>query len=569
MNNILTIEELRKGYINNQHTPYEVCSEIIKRAELYKNMNIWIVPPSMELMNAYIDELKDKNIADYPLWGIPFAIKDNIDLENVPTTAGCESYKYIPGKNAYVVEKLINAGAIPVGKTNLDQFATGLVGTRSLYGETHNSIKPELISGGSSSGSAVAVAMGLAAFSLGTDTAGSGRVPAALNNIVGLKPTVGAWSTNGVVPACRSLDCVTVFANTIKDTEIVDSIAKGYDDECPWSKIIKPTEKKLPEKICIPKEPLKFYGKYEDKYRKSWNNAIDKIKKMGIPIEFIDYDVFSEAAAILYDGPWIAERWAALGGFIKNCNMEYMVPVTEKILKSGNKSELKADDVFKAIHRLAEIKCHVRKLLKNSVLVMPTCGGTFTIDDVNASPIETNSLMGLYTNHCNLLDLSAFAFRSGFADDGVPFGLTSFALAENDSINMAFAQYYEDFDKYTLIGVCGLHMRGYPFEPVLKENGGVYLKDAFTAECYSMYKLPMKPERPGLVYDEKNGKCINIEIWKVPVKNLGKFLITIPAPLGLGKIKLYDGSSIVGFICEGYISESAENITDLKSWKNI
>lgn len=569
MESILTIENLRNGYINKSYTPYDVCKEIVKRANDSESMNIWIVPPSMEIMSEYIDALEDKDINDYPLWGIPFAIKDNIDLKDIPTTAGCEGYKYIPDKSAFVVKLLIDAGAIPVGKANLDQFATGLVGTRSLYGATHNALKPELISGGSSSGSAVAVAMGMAAFSLGTDTAGSGRVPAALNNIVGFKPTVGAWSTNGVVPACKSLDCVTVFANTIKDTEIVDSIARVYDINCPWSKPVKKTEKKLPVKICLPQEELRFYGNYADEYKERWNNAVEKIKKSGIEVEYIDYSLFSEAASILYDGPWIAERWAALGEFIENCNPEDMVPVTEKILKSGNKPELKADDAFKAMHRLAEIKCYVKKVLKDAVLIMPTCGGTFTIDEVNESPIETNSLMGLYTNHCNLLDLSAFAFRAGFASESIPFGLTSFALAENDGLNMEFAQYFEDMDKYALIGVCGLHMKGYQLSHKLIELGGEYLKDAVTAPCYAMYKLLMVPERPGLVYDEKNGNNIDIEIWRIPIKNIGKFLIDIPAPLGLGKINLSDNSSIIGFICEGYVADKAENITYLKSWRNV
>lgn len=228
----LTITWIRNSYQSGELTPAELMEEVIKRCEKNSESNVWITKPSMELMKPYIDGLSDKKIEDYPLWGIPFAIKDNIDLKNIKTTAACEEYSYIPDESAFVVQKLIDAGAIPVGKTNLDQFATGLVGTRSPYGEVHNSLDQALISGGSSSGSSVAVALGEVAFSLGTDTAGSGRVPAALNCIVGYKPSLGAWSTKGVVPACASLDCVTVFANNLSDAEIVNNVARAFDDEC-------------------------------------------------------------------------------------------------------------------------------------------------------------------------------------------------------------------------------------------------------------------------------------------------------------------------------------------------
>lgn len=262
----LSLKWINQAYDNNELTPYELVDEILKRAEENKDKNIWIVAPSRELMEKYISKLPPRS-EDKPLWGIPFAIKDNIDLEGVPTTAACPEYSYMPKKSAFVVQKLIDTGAFPVGKTNLDQFATGLVGTRSPYGEVHNAYDDKMISGGSSSGSAVSVALGMAAFSLGTDTAGSGRVPAMLNTLVGFKPSLGAWSTSGVVPACASLDCVTVFANSLEDTETVNQYAKDYDTECVWSKEYEDKGKKLPEKIYLPLEEPTFFGDNADVHK--------------------------------------------------------------------------------------------------------------------------------------------------------------------------------------------------------------------------------------------------------------------------------------------------------------
>jgi allophanate hydrolase len=362
-------------------------------------MNIWIAPPTMDQISIYLDRLKTMDPAIFPLWGIPFAIKDNIDLKGVATTAGCPEFAYLPTEHAVIVNRMINAGAIPLGKTNLDQFATGLVGTRSPYGETHNSLRKEMISGGSSSGSAVAVACGQAAFAFGTDTAGSGRVPAALNNLVGYKPSLGAWPTKGVVPACASLDCVTVFTHSLEESLIVDAVARGVDHTDPWSKSYAQPHPRLPKKIYLPKEPLDFYGPYAKEYSNAWSMAIERVKKMNLMIEYIDYDLFSQAAAILYEGPWVAERWADLGHFIDS-HTGAAFPVTEQILRSGADEKHNAVAVFQAMHRLQEIKMITKNLLENAVMVMPTCGGTWTRDQVRLNPIGTNSDMGRYTNHC-------------------------------------------------------------------------------------------------------------------------------------------------------------------------
>lgn len=568
----LTISYLRKGYASGDFTPEEICLEIVKRANETKDMNIWIQPPEMEKIQKYLETLKDKNPKTARLWGIPFAIKDNIDLAGVETSAGCETYAYLPEESATTVKLLIEQGAIPVGKTNLDQFATGLVGTRSLYGEVHNALKEEMISGGSSSGSAVCVAMGQAAFALGTDTAGSGRVPAALNDLVGFKPSLGAWSTKGVVPACASLDCVTVFAHTLEDARAVDLVERSYDTECPWSKEFAPLQKKVPEKICIPDKELTFFGPYAKAYKEKWESVIKNLERLGIPIESIDYSIFSEAAAILYDGPWIAERWAALGEFVEKNQGKTMVSVTEKILRSGYKEDLKADSVFKAMHRLAEIKCQVKKILKNSVLLMPTSGGTYTREQVDADPIQTNNNMGLYTNHCNLLDLCAVDFQTGFAAEDIPFGVTGFALSGQEGLPMELAKLYQlmNMQKTDMVelAVCGLHMRGLPLEYQLLELGAQFVEEAETAPYYKLIKLPTKPAKPGLIKSTENGKKIQVEVWKIPKSNLGEFLGKISAPLGLGRIQL-EKKEVLGFVCEGYMEHIGEDISELGSWRKI
>lgn len=555
----LTIQWLKNSYENGSVTPLEVAEHIIKKTEEYREYHIWITEPQLEKMKTYIDKLpKDRN--KLPLWGIPFAIKDNIDLENVPTTAACEEFSYLPKQSATVVEKLIQAGAIPVGKTNLDQFATGLVGTRSPYGEVHNAYHPELISGGSSSGSAVAVALGMAAFSLGTDTAGSGRVPAALNCLVGYKPSVGAWSSKGVVPACASLDCVTVFANTLADAQSVNLAARGFDEECCWSRELPVPEYKLPKKICLAKNGIEFYGAFADVYEKKWNRAVERIKKSGIEVEYIDYTMFRKAASILYDGPWVAERWKDLGEFVESHEGK-VFPVTETILRSGGKEERTAAGVFQAIHELQEYKAKARSILKDAVLIMPTAGGTFTREEVRQNPIETNSKMGLYTNHCNLLDLSAIAVPEKIDDTEIPFGITIFALSDAEDLLLGMADKFLKSETTTL-AVCGLHKKGFPLEYQLIQLGAFYTESTKTAAKYKLYQFSSAPKKPGMYYDQENGKEIEVDLYEIPVSAMGYFMGKIRKPLGIGHVELADGRVVKGFLCEEYSTKEAEDITE-------
>jgi len=435
----ITVKNLHKEYKTGTLTPTKLVESIIEQTKKEKNFNIWICPPEMVNIKSYIDNLGEMDLEKKPLWGIPFAIKDNIDLVGYPTTAGCPDYAYEVKENATVVDRLIKAGAIPLGKTNLDQFATGLVGTRSPYGECHNSINEELISGGSSSGSAVSVALGQAVFSLGTDTAGSGRVPASLNNLIGYKPTVGAWPSKGVVPACASLDCVTVFANNMEDIELVDSVARGYDSTDKWSKKIERKENSLPERIIYPNNEIDFYGPFKDEYKTAWEDSLKMIKTSGIEVAAEDTDFYQKAALLLYGGPCVAERWSDLGEFVSK-NAESVFPVTRTILESGNRPDYTAEYLYQTLHKLKEYKLMSDNLVGNGVLVFPTCAGTYSRDEVRSNPINTNSDMGKYTNHCNLLDMCAIAVPTCIMSNNKPFGVTLFAKAENEHLLMGLAK---------------------------------------------------------------------------------------------------------------------------------
>ncbi|MCM3628573.1 allophanate hydrolase [Paenibacillus glycanilyticus] len=567
----MTISSLREGYLNGTLTPEHVIQVIIERAESDKEKHIWITAPSLSFIQRYLDRLNQLDRAELPLWGIPFAVKDNIDVACMPTTAGCEEFSYLPAEHAAVVERLVEAGAIPVGKSNLDQFATGLVGTRSPYGETHNALRPELISGGSSSGSAVAVALGHAVFSLGTDTAGSGRVPAALHNLVGLKPSVGAWPSKGVVPACESLDCVTVFAHNLEDAILVDQAVRGIQPDDPWSKEISAGERKLPAKLLLPEGPLTFYGPFADGYRKAWEKSVRQLEAMKLPVQYVSIDLFQSAAALLYEGPWVAERWSALGSFIE-ANPGATFPVTEKVLRNATKPEFDAASVFTALHKLQGYKLEAKKLFRDAVLVMPTAGGTWTREQVAKDPVATNSAMGLYTNHCNLLDLSALAVPSGEAAADLPFGITLFAGSGEEGMLFELAETIraareQEREPSTLVAVCGLHMRGLPLERQMLEHGAVFVREDRTSPAYKLMKLQTVPPKPGLLKLPQGGASIEVEVWEMPLAAFGSFTAAIPAPLGIGKVELADGTIVPGFICEAYGTVGAEDITSYGGWR--
>lgn len=560
----LDIPFLSNGYKLKRFTPKDVCEEILKRVQENRDMNIWITEPNMEHMMKYVTALEEKDIDDLPLWGIPFAVKDNIDVEDFVTTAACPKYAYNATENAVTVQRLIDSGAIPIGKTNLDQFATGLVGTRSPYGEVHNSLNPKLISGGSSSGSAVAVAMGQCAFSLGTDTAGSGRVPAALNNLVGYKSSVGAWPTKGLVPACASLDVITVFAHSSEEVFAVDNVARGYCLDDIWSKEYPQIVSESPKKIFLSKDSLEFYGDYKEQYKKAFDNAVERLKKLDIEIEYIDYEIFRESAKILYESTYVAERWADLHEFVE-ANPDEVFPVTREILAGASNEKFDAKAVFKDLHKLQEYRAKARQILHDGILVMPTCGGTWSIEQVNANPIKTNSDMGKYTNHCNLLDLAAIAIPMGFADENIPFGITAFSLSNQESMLKGFSEGLKKIQTVE-IAVCGLHMRGFALEYQLVELGAKYSRTDKTSNEYKMFKH--SSGKPCLV-KSLDGCNIEVEVWDISLDKLGEFLRNIPEPLGLGEICLEDNTKVIGFISQGSELPYGEDISRLGGWRYI
>jgi allophanate hydrolase len=420
----LSIAHLQTAYRTGELTPASLVKQLAALIQEDDGNPIWIRALSLDEMLVYAKQLEAKSPDSLPLYGIPFAIKDNIDLVGIPTTAACAEYAYIPTESATVVQRLIDAGAIPVGKTNLDQFATGLVGTRSPYGACQNSIDPKYISGGSSAGSAVSVALGMASFSLGTDTAGSGRVPAAFNNLVGVKPSLGLLSTKGVVPACRTLDCVSIFATNVNDAQTVLNVAQGFDEEDDYSRHKTSHQIKAFKSsftFGVPKaEQLAFFDNTETPLL--FTEKIKHLERIGGKAVEIDFSAFLETARLLYEGPWVAERYAAIQDFFET-QPGALFPVTKRIISGAERYT--AADTFKAFYKLKALQKEAAKTWDFvDVILTPTAGTIYTIAEVEADPVQTNTNLGYYTNFMNLLDLSALAIPAGFQTNGLPFGVT-------------------------------------------------------------------------------------------------------------------------------------------------
>ena len=591
----LNITALHERYRNGLLSPETLIAGITAKIKSFEEHNIWIHLLNEDELEVYLSKLQGKGPDDLPLYGIPFAIKDNIDLLDVRTTAACPEFSYLPEENAFAVQLLIDAGAIPIGKTNLDQFAAGLVGTRSPYGAVKNGFNPDYVSGGSSSGSAVAVALGLVSFSLGTDTAGSGRVPAAFNNLVGLKPTKGRISTSGLVPACRSLDCITILALNPDDASTVFSIVDCYDPTDIYSRDrIDHTVDKL-DKVGVPdSSSLKFFGNKD--YEKLFNDFVNQISsgtdsKEKYEIVKIDFTPFIKTANLLYQGPWLAERYAAIEDLIEN-NPNALFPVTKDIVLPAK--NIGAVETFKKLYELQALKKETDKILEQvDFVVTPTVGTKYKIEEVNNEPIKLNSNLGYYTNFMNLLDYAAIAIPAGFDKDDFPFGVTLFSEAFTDFELLEQAKNFLD-EKFMKMGandfewvpkevsntgnqdeatidlaVCGAHLSGMPLNHQLTDNNAVLIKATKTEAAYKLYALAGElPLRPGLVKDSDNGKSIELEVWRMLLTDLGKFMINIPSPLGIGKAILEDGVEVNSFICESYAIEDAEDITEFGGWRN-
>ncbi|MEM6708047.1 MAG: allophanate hydrolase [Pseudomonadota bacterium] len=504
-----------------------------------------------------------------PLRGLCFALKDNIDLAQVPTTAACPAYSYVPERSATVVERLLAAGAVPLGKTNLDQFATGLVGTRSPYGECRNALHPDRISGGSSSGSAVAVALGEADFALGTDTAGSGRIPAAFNALVGMKPSYGLFPTRGVVPACRSLDCVTTFTRTVTDAAKLLSVLAGPASDDPTSRTLTPRFFPTPTRIGVPSvESLSFP---DDRWGpKEFEQACSHLQSLGCTLVPIDPTPFIAAGALLYDGPWVAERDVAVGDFIQ-AHPGDIHPVTAQII--GAARDLSAREAFRGFDRLRALAAEANAVFAEvDAIVFPTADRFPTLAALQADPIGENTALGRFTNFMNLLDYAALAVPAGSNADGLPFGITLFAPAGTDTALLELGALFLgepwQAERGYPILLAGAHMDGLPLNWQVRERGGRMLRRCHTAPGHRLLALPGgPPERPALIVDPDGSAKIEVELWELPVETVGSFLAGIPAPLGLGRVRLDDGSEVVGFIGAAGCDRGAKDITELGGWR--
>jgi allophanate hydrolase len=583
----LNIGSLQAHYSSGSLTPGDVIREVYRRIRALPNNPIWIhLVPEEDAVDA-AEALH--GTASHPLFGIPFAIKDNIDAANLPTTAGCPMFSYLAEKDATTVERLKKAGGILVGKTNLDQFATGLVGVRSPYGACSNVFHPEYISGGSSSGSAVAVAAGLVSFALGTDTAGSGRVPAAFNNIVGLKPTRGLLSAHGVVPACRSLDCVSVFSLTAEDAATVFSIAAGYDRNDPYSRVL-PSQRVVAQTYRIGFPAARNLETVEQGYRALFHQAKERLASLGHTLIEIDIQPFLQTAQLLYGGPWVAERFAAVGRFIKE-HPEAVHPVVREIIQGGEKYS--AVDAFNGQYALEKFRQETSDTWNIvDFLLLPTAPDIFRIAEVESEPVALNSRLGLFTNFLNLLDLAAVAAPAGFRPDGLPCGITFVGRPFSDQSLLALAASYllslspnlggtrlshpdtpaaaqEVRSDRMMIAVVGAHLTGQPLNYQLTERDGRFVRTAKTAPSYQLFALPgTSPPKPGLIrIGAEGGVSIDLEIWELPVAQFGNFLRDVPSPLTIGMIHLSDGRAVKGFLCEEAAVQEAENISIFGGWK--
>jgi allophanate hydrolase len=584
------LTSLRRAYSEKRVTPEQIAEEAWRRADDSEFPNVWIERVSREHLLQAARALRNQSMNNLPLYGVPFAIKDNIDFADMATTVGCPDFAFTPKVSAAVVEKLLAAGALFMGKTNMDQFATGLVGVRSPYGACQSVFNAKYISGGSSSGSAVAVAAGIVSFALGTDTAGSGRVPAAFNNIVGHKPTRGLVSNRGVFPACRSLDCVSIFAGSCHDAQSVLDVVSGFDSEDPYSR-------QRPKKGIafgdsfrfgiLPAAQREFFG--DGEAAALCEKAIATLRSCGgEPVEF-DFTPFAQAAALLYRGPWVAERRWAIGKFFEEHGNK-IHPVVREII--GGAAKFDAMAVFDAQYQLQAYTQQTRKIFSElDVLLLPTTGTTYRIDEVLADPVRLNSNLGHYTNFVNLLDLAALALPAGFREsNNLPFGVTLVGPAFSDDTLLALGGRFHAAtggcigvtsakisgqplaikkESGILLAVVGAHLRGQPLNHQLTSRHARFVRQTHTSPRYRLYALPnTQPPKPGLRrVTETLPQGIEIEVWALDDAAFGSFVAEIPPPLGIGTLELEDGSSVKGFLCEPIALEGAQDITSFGGWR--
>lgn len=574
-----TIQDWKKAYQQQQIQIDDLYDYI---QQINNDNHAWISIANAEQLQPQLEALHHLS-PHLPLYGIPFAVKDNIDVAGFYTTAACPEAAYLAAQDAHVVAKLKAAGAIVIGKTNLDQFATGLVGVRSPYGAVKNSFNPDYISGGSSSGSSVVVANGVVPFALGTDTAGSGRVPAGHNNIIGLKPTKGWFSNTGLIPACRSIDVISIFALTVDDSWQVAQIMQGFDTQDAYSRqhphnVATQFSK---AKIAIPAQ-LEFYGDAQAEH--AFNVAIERVKQLGYQVEAIDFSIFQQLAAALYNKAWVAERDSAVK---KHVSRDVLHPVIQEITSQAD--QFSAVDLIEAEYERAELSRHIQLTLQAfDALMVPTAATIYTIAEVEADPLVKNSHMGAYTNFVNFADLAALALPNTIRADGLPSGVTFIAAAWMDQALVHFGQTWQQATALNLgtstqqyqktseitgktsvkLAVVGAHLTGMPLNFQLTSRGATLIKQTKTAAHYALFALKnTQPPKPGLAYEAEKGCAIDVEVWEVPMARFGEIVAEVPAPLGIGNVQLADGTWVKGFICEGYALNDAINISEFGGWR--
>jgi allophanate hydrolase len=570
--------------------PEEVVEACYQRIREVNDPGIFLHLIPLQALLENVRMLGPFDPAAKPLWGVPFAIKDNIDAAGIPTTAACPAFAYEATEDAFAVAALKAAGAILIGKTNLDQFATGLVGVRTPYPVPKNAVDPEIVPGGSSSGSGVAVAHGIVSFALGTDTAGSGRVPAALNNIVGLKPSLGAISNAGVVPACLSLDTLSIFALTVDDAYTVFRAAAVFNADDAYARpfAFPATGRAAPSFLVgVPDAASReFCG--DHLHATAFDAALGEIEALGGKFTEIDFMPFFEIAKMLYGGVWVAERYTVIEDLLAN-NPQAVHPVTRQIVEVAKQFD--AADTFRSFYRLQEFKRRLMPVIDGvDILCVPSIPTFFTVADLEADPIGPNSRLGTYTNFVNLLDLCGIAVPTTARADGRPGGVTLLARAGRDANVVAVAAKLHEacatslgatawalpsrpnasdaIDTHEIaLAVVGAHMSGLPLNHELTRLGGRFIKTARTVDSYKLFSLPGgPPTRPGLVH-AVDGAAVDIEVWALPAKNFGEFIQGVPRPLGIGTLVLDDMSEVKGFLCESYAVQHAEDVTRFGGWR--
>jgi allophanate hydrolase len=572
-------------------SPAQTVARSFARIRQHNDPAVFISLRDEKQALAEAEALSSKDASLLPLYGVPVAVKDNIDVAGLPTTAACPAFSYMPSHDATAVARLRAAGAIMIGKTNLDQFATGLVGVRSPYGIPNNPLRGDLIPGGSSSGSGVAVAAGLVPLALGTDTAGSGRVPAMLNNIVGLKPSLGLISTAGVVPACRTLDCVSVFALTVDDAVTALKAMAGPDGADPYSRN-RPLAEVTPFpgslRLGVPRSgQLIFFG--DKASEKAYGDGLKRWTGLGATLVEFDLEPFYETARLLYEGPWVAERYLVIRNLLAS-SPDAIHPVTREIIIAGQR--LSAADTFAALYRLQALrKVAERAFAHLDAVVLPTAPTVYSTAQVLANPLELNSRLGTYTNFVNLLDLCGLALPAAIRSDDIPFGITLLAPAGQDALIASIGRVFHADTGLTMgatslpqpplaelpaggrgdeiaIAVVGAHLSGMALNGELKALGGRLLEAAATAPDYKLYALDTTPPKPGMLRVESGaGSAIELEVWALPAAAFGNFVAAVPPPLSIGTIRLADGRGVKGFIVEAAAVAGARDISRFSGWR--